>query len=223
MTGNRSADEQSGQQATRAIVGAIAMLTVADGDLHLVIDTADEADRLPRFAPRDDVPLDALARQLACDLTECGSLYLEQLYTFSVPDGQGGASINVSYLALLPQRSALSTELAWRPLSEAQITLKPSDRSILDYAVLRLQAKIGYTTIAFHLMPAEFTLSELQSTYETILGRTLDKRNFRRQMLSSGLVSRTEAMRRSGSHRPAALYQFTAGHDPVAFLTPATS
>lgn len=223
MTEGRSADERSGHEATRAVVGAIALLTVADGDLHLVVETAAGVDRLPRFAPRVDIPLDVLARQLACDLTECGSLYLEQLYTFSVPDGQGGASINVSYLALLPLRSALSTELAWRPLSEAHTTLRPSDRSILDYALLRLQAKIGYTTIAFHLMPAEFTLSELQATYETILGRSLDKRNFRRQMLSSGLVSRTDAMRRSGSHRPAALYQFTAGHDPVAFLTPATS
>ena len=223
MTASRSSEAQTGHGAALAVVGALALLTVADGRLYVVVDERGAEDGLPRFQPRDDVPLDALARHLACDVTECSSLYLEQLYTFSVPDGQDGSSITVSYLALLPQRNALSNALAWRPLSEADARLPAGDRSILDYAVLRLQAKIGYTTIAFHLMPAEFTLSDLQATYETILGRPLDKRNFRRQMLSSGLISRTDAMRRSGSHRPAALYQFAAGHDPVAFLTPATA
>ena len=97
------------------------------------------------------------------------------------------------------------------------------DRQIVEYALTRLRAKIGYTTIAFHLMPIEFTLSELQRTYETILGMPLDKRNFRRRILASGLVSPTAGRRVGANHRPAALYQFAAEHDPSAFLTPVTA
>ena len=56
-------------------------------------------------------------------------------------------------------------------------------------------------------MPRPFTLTELQSVYESILGRSLDRRNFRRKILSLGLLRSVDRTRR-GSHRPAALYVF---------------
>jgi 8-oxo-dGTP diphosphatase len=95
-----------------------------------------------------------------------------------------------------------------------------ADHQVLDYAVMRLRAKLGYTTIAFHLLPTTFTLTELQVAYETILGRRLDKRNFRRRMIASGILAATNDKRRDGSHRPAALYQFHAEQDATAYLTP---
>jgi 8-oxo-dGTP diphosphatase len=98
--------------------------------------------------------------------------------------------------------------------------LSEADRMVVDYAVVRLRAKLGYTTIAFHLLPETFTLTELQSAYETILDRPLDKRNFRRRMIASGMLEATDAKRRDGSHRPAALYRFRAEHDHAAYLTP---
>jgi 8-oxo-dGTP diphosphatase len=101
--------------------------------------------------------------------------------------------------------------------------LTRSDRTVLDYALLRLRAKIGYTTIAFHLMPKAFSLSDIQQTYETILGRQLDPRNFRRRLVSSGLLQPENRLRREGSHRPAALYSFAGNHDPASYLTPAAS
>jgi 8-oxo-dGTP diphosphatase len=91
---------------------------------------------------------------------------------------------------------------------------------VLDYAVVRLRAKLGYTTIAFHLMPESFSLSELQAAYETAIGDHLDKRNFRRRIIASGMLEPTSEKRRDGSHRPAQLYRFRAGHDPATFLTP---
>jgi 8-oxo-dGTP diphosphatase len=91
---------------------------------------------------------------------------------------------------------------------------------VVEYALVRLRAKLGYTNIAFHLLPELFTLSELQETYETILGRVLDKRNFRRRMIASGIVEQTEDKRREGSHRPATLYRFRPLDDRETYLTP---
>ena len=74
-------------------------------------------------------------------------------------------------------------------------------------ALARLRAKLEYTNIVYNLLPRAFTLSTLQNTYEAILGRHLDRRNFRRKLLGLGLLTRASGMRR-GSHRPAALYSF---------------
>ena len=94
------------------------------------------------------------------------------------------------------------------------------DRMVIDYALVRLRAKLGYTTVAFHLLPPTFTLTELQGAYETILGHPLDKRNFRRRVIAAGILARTDAQRRMGSHRPAALYRFQSLDDRETYLTP---
>ena len=62
--------------------------------------------------------------------------------------------------------------------------------------------KLEYSAVGFQLLPAEFSLSELQHTYEIILGEKLDKRNFRRRMLQSGIIEST-ALFRTGEGRPA--------------------
>ena len=80
---------------------------------------------------------------------------------------------------------------------------------IIDLGRQRLVSKLGYSTIAFQLLPELFTLSELQHVYETILGDTLDKRNFRKKILALEHVEQTEQFRRNLSHRPARLYRYT--------------
>jgi 8-oxo-dGTP diphosphatase len=95
------------------------------------------------------------------------------------------------------------------------------DAKIVDYALLRLRAKLGYTTIAFHLLPPTFALSELQGVYEAVLDRALDKRNFRRRIQAAAVLEPTGELRREGSHRPARLYRFRAAHDAGTYLTPA--
>ena len=72
----------------------------------------------------------------------------------------------------------------------------------------RLRAKLEYTNIVYSLLPAEFTLSQLQEVYERILGRRLDRRNFRKKILALGLLRPLHRQRR-GAHRPAQLYAFT--------------
>jgi 8-oxo-dGTP diphosphatase len=70
----------------------------------------------------------------------------------------------------------------------------------------RLAAKLNYSTIALQFMPENFTLSELQQVYESIIGDRLDKRNFRKRLMTLDCIKDTGQSRRNGNHRPARLY-----------------
>ena len=87
-------------------------------------------------------------------------------------------------------------------------------QEIINYAKERLEAKLQYTNIAFSLLPDKFTLTQLQAIYEAVMGRTLDKRNFRKKFLSLKLIHETTDTWREGAHRPAVLYSFD-NHDLV--------
>ena len=72
----------------------------------------------------------------------------------------------------------------------------------------RLRWKIEYTNIVYSLLPKEFTFGELQKVYEAILGRTMDKRNFRKKILSLGILTDTGKKKTQGRSRPAEVYRF---------------
>ena len=78
---------------------------------------------------------------------------------------------------------------------------------ILTYALRRLRYKLEYTAVGLELLPDEFTLTGLQSTYEIVLGEALDKRNFRRKILAAGILSPSGQVR-SGEGRPAQVYRY---------------
>ncbi len=153
------------------------------------------------------------ARRELSEKTGVTDLYLEQLYTFGEPDrNPTHRVVSVAYFALVPRRGAyLRTtpkyaDTAWRSVRK----LPPLAYDHNDVAVLateRLRAKLGYTSIAWSLLDASFTLTELQEVYEVILGRPLDRRNFRKKILSLGLVKEARGQRR-GAHRPAQLFAF---------------
>ena len=81
---------------------------------------------------------------------------------------------------------------------------------IIRYAHERLIAKLSYTNAIYAFLPQKFTLTELQSAYEAILVRPLDKRNFRKKFLGLNLIRVTDEMKREGAHRPARLYLFNS-------------
>lgn len=166
-------------------------------------------------------------------------VYLEQLYTFGDPHRDPRARvITVVYYALI-RADALADALpvALTPSSDTSDTsgsgrapgrVDPSDAAesawfpvdalppmafdhagILLYTMQRLLGKLEYTDIGYQLLAPEFTLSELQEVYEAILSRSLDKRNFRKKVLSTGILEPTTHTRKSGQHRPAALYRFS--------------
>jgi 8-oxo-dGTP diphosphatase len=198
----------------------VALFTVAAGQLWIAFDNQASLTRLPRGIPFPAEQLDAAARRIVRGTTGIQEQYLEQLYTLSVHEDRSW-EILVSYIALLASDQETPQILcaSWYH-ADAPHDIAPADQLVVDYALVRLRAKLGYTNIAFHLLPETFTLSELQGAYEAILGRRLDKRNFRRRVIAAGILLQTNQKRRDVSHRPAALYRFRAEHDPATYLTP---
>lgn len=125
----------------------------------------------------------------------------------------GDRSIVITYFALVQDEQVRLRESdAWHPAWHNAYTLPAlafDNNQVVDYAIRRLRAKLEYTNVAYSLLPRTFTLSELQQVYEAILDRQMDKRNFRRRMLSLGIIKAAGGTRMEGAHRPAQLYTFT--------------
>lgn len=142
------------------------------------------------------------------------NVFKEQLYTFSdINRDPRGRVVSVAYMALASKNvqniSKARIETKWTPADNLP-KLAYDHNKIIDYGVERLRAKIKYTNIAQYLLPEEFTLSELQTVYETVTGKRLDKRNFRKKILASGILNDTKLTRKQGVMRPAALYEFSS-------------
>jgi len=166
-----------------------------------------------------DESLEDAARRKLEQEAHVRDVYLEQLYTFGDPHRDPRRRvITVVYYALIRAdelRLAVAddaAESAWFPVDSLP-PLAFDHESILTYTLQRLRGKLEYTTIGFQLLAPEFTLSELQEVYEAILNRPLDKRNFRKKVLSTGILELTTHTRKSGQHRPAALYRFSPRAD----------
>lgn len=162
--------------------------------------------------------LDEAATRKLVGETGARGVYLEQLFTTSGLDPSREATVAVAYFALVDAgRVRLRQEEAWLPQWHRVDQLPPlafDNNVVIAQAVARVGAKLEYTNIAYGLLPDQFTLRELQATYEAILGRPLDRRNFRKRMLSTAVIEPTNERRREGAHRPALLYRFTA-REPV--------
>jgi 8-oxo-dGTP diphosphatase len=98
-------------------------------------------------------------------------------------------------------------ELSWMAVDAVPL-LAFDHEEIVQYALLRLRNKILYSSVAFQLLPPEFTLTQLQRAYEMVLGEQLDKRNFRRKVLDAGVVVETGEVTKQGTRRPARLFHF---------------
>ncbi|MGH7245950.1 MAG: NUDIX hydrolase [Candidatus Levyibacteriota bacterium] len=128
--------------------------------------------------------------------------YAEQLYSVTREKN----IIDVVYVMLLPEIICTKKQMPlWKTIDTA-IKTSP-DRETISYALQRLRWKIEYTNVVYSLLPEEFTLSDLQKLYEAILGKSLDKRNFRKKMLSLQFLRPTNK-KRIQSARPATLYVF---------------
>lgn len=163
---------------------------------------------LPAGSIQKNISLDETAKEIFKKKTslELNDNYFEQLYTFSRLNHQA-INIEVTYFVLVP---AYSLRVDDKKLFIDAFFIKgnSSDYRVISYAIRRLQWKIEYTNVVYSLLPSEFTLSELQTVYEAILGRSLDKRNFRKKMLSLGLLRASGKKRRGMIARPAMIYEF---------------
>lgn len=172
--------------------------------------------------------LEVAAHRAIRHLTTARGIYLEQLYTFGEPDRDPrGRVITIAYYALVradqlrvpvAPAGAETLGIAWFP-ADALPPLAFDHDYIIGYARWRLRNKIEYTDIAFQVLPDRFSLTHLRQVYEAVLGETLDKRNFNRKVLSSGLLVETGAVQGGQAHRPARLYAFVR-RQPGGATTP---
>lgn len=147
---------------------------------------------------------------------ECGikNLFLEQLFTFGDPNRDPRTRvITVAYYALAPSEDIKKVqvdevkEAKYFPIEDLP-KMAFDHKKIIEVGFERLKNKIGYSSIVFGLLPKEFSLSDVQGIYETIYGKSIDKRNFRKWMISTGLLVSTGKKKSGLAHRPALLYKF---------------
>lgn len=140
--------------------------------------------------------------------------YLEQLYTFGQPGRDPrNRVVSVAYFALVNPAQfelAAATDAAdarWFAFDKLP-PLAFDHAHIVEYALRRLRAKLSYEPIGLNLLDRDFLFSDLEKLYESILGRKIDRRNFRKKFLSFGILNET-ATRHSGQKgRPGALFRF---------------
>ncbi len=160
--------------------------------------------------------LDGAARRELEEETGLRDVFLEQLYSFGDPGRDPrGHTVTVAYYALVrqdrhtPQAATDASDAAWFPVNKLPRLAFDHDR-IVQTAVARLQGKVRYQPIGFELLARKFTLTELQSLYEAVLERSLDKRNFRKKILAMDLLIETEEKQQGVAHRAPQLYRFDA-------------
>lgn len=169
---------------------------------------------IPGGFVRDNEDLDHAALRELQEETGVAEVYLEQLYSFGEPNRDPrGRIISIAYFALISADRKLeagsdAAEASWWQV-KALPALAFDHAEILNYALERLRNKLEYTTVGFQLLPAKFTLTELQEVYEAILEKNLDKRNFRRKMSQLKILKPLKEYQRGGQ-RPAQLFRFVA-------------
>lgn len=161
-----------------------------------------------------DESLDEAARRELEEETSLKDIFLEQLYTFSAPDRDPrDRVVSVGYYALVRlldhrlQAATDAEDARWFDVRQLP-TLAFDHAKILQMAKERLQGKVRYQPIGFELLPKKFTLRQLQQLYEVVLERELDKRNFRKKILSMEILKELDEFESGVAHRAARLYRF---------------
>jgi 8-oxo-dGTP diphosphatase len=156
--------------------------------------------------------LEAASHRILRELTGLDGVYLEQLYTFGDPNRDPGErTISVAYFALI-DINKYQTQL--NHIFEAEwFTLKRMPKVIfdqqqmVDLAYERLRYKAAMHPILFELLPGKFTIPQLQALYESVFNAVIDKRNFSKRLLATGLLIKLAEKDKTGSKRGAWYYQ----------------
>jgi 8-oxo-dGTP diphosphatase len=198
----------------------IVIFTIAEDDLKVLLIKRNIQPfkgmwAIPGGFVRKGESLEQAALRELREETNVSDIYLEQLYTFGDPNRDPRTwVITVSYFALVSadrldiKADTDAEEVEWYSMYDLpELAFDHAD--ILAYALERLRNKLEYTTVGFQLLPAKFTLTEIQRLYEIILNRPIDKRNFRKKILSFGILKKLNETKMEGIHRPAQLYSFS--------------
>lgn len=176
-------------------------------------------------------PIEMAANRILKQRTGLDEIFLQQFHVFGDPERSrahydmykdmlpedenwfANRFLTIGYYALVdfcdvhPTPDQHSEFCGWRDLHDVP-ELKLDHGLILQTALDTLRLQLNYQPIGYNLMPKEFTMPELQKLYETILDKTLDRRNFQRRMLGFGILTRSEQPRKGGAHKAPYLYSF---------------
>jgi ADP-ribose pyrophosphatase YjhB (NUDIX family) len=162
---------------------------------------------------KNNESVDEAAKRILNELTGLSDVYVEQLYTFGEINRDPGARIiSIAHFALI-KINASDLELVknhgatWIPISSMP-KLIFDHSAMIDRALKKLQIRARTQPIGFELLPDKFTIPQLQGLYEAIYNKTLDKRNFRRKLLSMNLLEKLEEKEKASSRKGAWYYRF---------------
>ena len=206
---------------THEITTDVVIFTIKDNKLQvLLVKRGNEPFKgrwaIPGGFIRLSENLDNAALRILKEKTNVDNIYLEQLYTFGDPLRYPSSRvITCAYFALIRSddiklsfdNSQRITEVQWHEVYNLP-TLAFDHKEIIEYSVKRMRERLEFCPIAFQLLPEKFTLTELQKSYELILDMKLDKRNFRKKVLTGSILKELNEYTKIGSKRPARLYAF---------------
>jgi len=162
--------------------------------------------------PNEDI--DTAAERVLEQLTGLKGVYLEQVKAFGAVNRHPlGRVITIAYYSLVktndfqPTPASFAQSAQWHSVGTVE-ELAFDHNQILQSCLTQLKQKVRIAPIGFELLPPKFTLTELQHLYEAILETELDKRNFRKKILSMNLLHDLDEIQSGVAHRPAKLYQF---------------
>ena len=201
---------------THEITVDTVILTIKNGNLKvLLVKRENEPFKgkwaIPGGYVRMSEDLDAAAMRVLKEKTDVDNIYLEQLYTFGDPLRHPVSRvITCAYFALIRSEDieVISAEnVAWHKVSDLP-ALAFDHKEIIQYSLKRTRERLEMCPVAYQLLNEKFTLTEMQKAYELIMGKKLDKRNFRKKVIQTEGLRELDEFSKSTSKRPARLYTF---------------
>ena len=207
---------------THEITVDVVIFTIKKGKLQVLLVQRSKEPFINKWAipggfVRLSENLDEAAKRLLYEKSNLKDVYLEQIYTFGDPLRYPNSRvITVAYFALIRSENLVlkfdeSTDnikdVSWHSVYDLP-PLAFDHKTIIEYAAKKLRTDLEHSSIAFQLLPPKFTLTELQNAYEIIMNTTLDKRNFRKKIMSMNILTELDEYSKTQSKRPARLYSF---------------
>ena len=202
--------ERSPKTASHSI--DLVLVTAMGNELAILLArNSSERERwsLPWRIPQAGETFEAAVSRIAQDTLGEPPAWMEQIGAFG--DGKrhpSEADVSVAHLGLVSHETASPRSgYTWFRMSDLP-PLSPRQRAMVEGASRTIQSSLDQAPIAFRLLPATFTLSELQQMYELLLGKRLHKASFRRALQAAWLVEPTDEWRSEGRGRPAQLFRY---------------
>ena len=193
----------------------LVMLSLIDGELSLLlrresVNSSRARWTLPWQELKGGESLERSSSRLAKLELGASPTWLEQIGTFSRSrDGRAESTVTTTYLALAGTRATpgKSSERTWFPV-EKMPRIHPAQSESVAAVLQALREKLDRTPVAFMLLPAVFTLTELQRVYEILIGRRVHKASFRRALHAAAVVQSVDSWRSERRGRPAQLFRY---------------